>query len=417
MNKCLSLVVMSLIAASCQNKTDNMEVFHPYDEAILQQAQEIKINHVDFDFEEYRNSEYYEKGVFKFSDVFSKVEYVKLESSEDAYLGTIQKMFVTEDDEFIFFDQNNRAILRFAANGKFLNRIGVCGHAQNEYIHPYYVQYDQKSRLVYVADREQKCIKVYSKDGKYVRTINIGYFVGDFGIIDDNNIAVFSGFWGFHKPGETAYPIKIHDYDGNLIAQYAPYTFENKDYSITNNNAHVNVNGKLICNEQWSSLVYTFEGAKPKPLYNLNFGDKQIPQNMIKNATTPKTIYDWQRENDCIRCDLFFDNPHYIIMQLIEDGSFITYIQNKKDPNHPVIKLRGTNDMNGLAETNVFVHAQNDKMYFLLEPFDLQHQAELLEINPEYMKKAHGDIKDADIALLKDLSKNNNYVIQICTLK
>ena len=104
-------------------------------------------------------------------------------------------------------------------------------------------------------------------------------------------------------------------------------------------------------------------------------------------------------------------------MQLVEDGSFITYIQNKKDPNHPVIKLRGTNDMNGLAETNVFVHAQNDKMYFLLEPFDLQHQVELLEIDPEYMKKAHGDIKDADVALLKDLSKNNNYVIQICTLK
>ena len=97
--------------------------------------------------------------------------------------------------------------------------------------------------------------------------------------------------------------------------------------------------------------------------------------------------------------------------------SFITYIQDKKDPNHPLIKLFGDNDMYGIASSNVFELAQNDKMYVLLEPFNLQHLVELLDTNPDYMKRKCSEIKDSDVALLKDLAGNTNHIIQICTLK
>ena len=416
MNYLSFLLLSSTLLLACSTGKE-VKDFHPYDETWGKQAQEIKIDNIDFDFNEYRNSNYYEKGAYKFSDVFSKIEYVKLESSEEAYLGEIQKMFVTPNNEFIFFDENNRSILRFAPDGKFMNKIGACGHAKQEFVHPYTIQYDQLSNHVFVADREQSCIKEYDLDGKFVKSINIGYYVDDFGIIDDKYLAVFSGFWTPHRPDETAYPIKIHDYEGNLIAQYAPYTFQNKDYDVCSFESHLNSNGTLTCNEHWSSLVYTFEGSTPKPLYYLNFGDKQIPQSMIKNSTTPVTVDDWLRENEHIECDHFYDNPQHIIMQLSNGRSFITYIQDKKDPNHPLIKLFGDNDMYGIASSNVFELAQNDKMYVLLEPFNLQHLVELLDTNPDYMKRKCGEIKDSDVALLKDLAGNTNHIIQICTLK
>lgn len=402
--------LLNTLLPSCSTQ-DECSVFDPYDENLLQQAQRIEIGKIDFDWDEYNNSDYYEKGTYKFSELFSKVEYVKLDTIEEAYIGVITKIIVTESNEIIIFDENNSSILRFASNGKFLNRIGSRGHSKQEYIEPGYVQYDERSKHIFVSDGHSQCLKEYSLDGKHIRDIKVGYYFHEFGIIDENYFVVFSDL-GYPKPGDTAYYIKIHDFNGNLIKEYAPYNSERNEFHTLSAKTYQNICGKLYCNTRWTSLIYTFEGITPKPLYNIDFGNQQIDQSFVKSAKHPLEIGNWIREHDAIHCSQFFDNPRHIIIRLVnKNGDIITYIQSKSNPNKKIIKLNSDNDMSGILCTNNFNLAQNDKLYFTYEPDNIKYH-----IN-SVVSKPNKNIKESDIDVLKDLSKNNNLVIQICTLK
>ena len=413
MKKSAILLCSTLLLIGCQRQTEQnvVENFNPFDESQWKLAQEIKADNIDLDMENER-----EMDMYKFSDLFSKVEYVKLDTVPEALFGEMDKLIVTEKGEYIIFDRGNALILHFAADGKFLNKIGAKGHAKQEYLWPGTVQYDEKSQKVFVSDATGH-LKEYALDGTFLKDIDIQCHLSQFGIIDDQHFATF-GYY-YQESGEVDHHIKIYDFEGNLQAQYVPYQAEPTMIPFVSLDSYVNVGCHLLCNEYDTPLIYTFEGTTPKPLYYINFGKMTVPGDLAlnRNIKDHSSTRDWFRSHDFYNIGRFFDNPRHLIVTLSKivgnEGYELLLIHDKEHPNHTQIKFMGINDLGGLISTHQLMFAQDDKLYFPHEPSIIEDFLSRLDQAPEYQ----GRIKDADITLRNELAANNNHILQICTLK
>ena len=122
----LLIVSISLFCTSCNTPTHSVLDLYSNTSS---RTPVIKIHGCDFD----RSKELPKNLDFRFSELYSNVEYIKLEDTEVSSLGEVASIQITKDNDFIVFDSNNKKILRFDATGKFTNAIGCQGKAKNEY--------------------------------------------------------------------------------------------------------------------------------------------------------------------------------------------------------------------------------------------------------------------------------------------
>lgn len=103
------------------------------------------------------------------SDAVQKVDIVPLETTDESLINDLT--FVEISDKFIFIYQlKNSEILRFARDGKFLNKIGKKGQGPGEYTYIDGLQIDESKSEVY-AITTANGVLVYDFEGTFKRQI------------------------------------------------------------------------------------------------------------------------------------------------------------------------------------------------------------------------------------------------------
>ena len=103
------------------------------------------------------------------SDAVQKVDIVPLETTDESLINDLT--FVEISDKFIFVYQlKNSEILRFARDGKFLNKIGKKGQGPGEYTYISGLQIDENKGEVY-AITTANGVLVYDFEGRFKRQI------------------------------------------------------------------------------------------------------------------------------------------------------------------------------------------------------------------------------------------------------
>lgn len=103
------------------------------------------------------------------SDAVEKVDIVPLETTDESLINDLTLIEVT--DNFIFiYQRKNSEILRFARNGKFLNKIGRKGQGPGEYTYISSLQIDENKGEVY-AITTANGVLVYDFEGNFKRQI------------------------------------------------------------------------------------------------------------------------------------------------------------------------------------------------------------------------------------------------------
>jgi len=103
------------------------------------------------------------------TDAVQKVDIVPLETTDESLINDLTLIEVT--DEFIFiYQRKSSEILRFARNGKFLNKIGRKGQGPGEYTYIGGLQIDQNKEEVY-AITTANGVLVYDFEGNFKRQI------------------------------------------------------------------------------------------------------------------------------------------------------------------------------------------------------------------------------------------------------
>ena len=378
--------------------------FNPYDRPEDSTIIAIPIE-IPFDLEKDKFSEAVR---FCYSDIFSNVDYIKLSDTQDISLGSIDKFEVLKDESIVVLDRTNGCICRFDSVGHFLNQIGQRGHAGDEYITAEDFQYDYFNEEIVINDRNSGALKIYDLDGRYKRSLTLGLYFSSFGVISKDYYVVNMDYSESPEEGETSYNLKIIDRNGDVVKELVPYT-SSEHQNFVWEEMFKNSNGVLICNDYCSSLLFTFIGLETKPMYYLDFEENMIPNKIrsSREANIGKKVI----------CRKFYETDSYFILLLEQKSMLLTCIIDKQNLSKSFIKLKGYNDVKGIVGRQLFSYVHNNKIYYIFDPYEIQGFLDNIDNERAKIERRNGNVTPQDIELLKDLSKNVNPIIQICTMK
>lgn len=102
------------------------------------------------------------------SEIAEKVEYVPLQTVDNALLSSILNFSVTDD---YFFIKNESDVMIFDKKGKYLSNLFVVGNGPGEAF-AYCFTVDNQGKYVYVYDHRKRDVKSYSFSGDFKGTIS-----------------------------------------------------------------------------------------------------------------------------------------------------------------------------------------------------------------------------------------------------
>lgn len=111
----------------------------------------------------------------KLSSYFSSLEFIPLETNEEALLGRINKLYVYHDTLFILDKVGSKGVFMFnRKDGTFLGRIGSIGTGPGEYTNPEDFTIDTEKRRLYLLDLDKQQMHEYELGNcKYLSTIDL----------------------------------------------------------------------------------------------------------------------------------------------------------------------------------------------------------------------------------------------------
>ncbi|MDL2244589.1 6-bladed beta-propeller [Parabacteroides sp. OttesenSCG-928-J18] len=110
-----------------------------------------------------------------FSDYFSKVTAIVLETHDDAIIGDVSGIQVTDSLIFILDKLRTNSLYAFKKDGTFVRRIGSNGQGPEEYIDVSDFTIDPQNEEIYLMDPESNKINIYNyQTGQFIRSIKLG---------------------------------------------------------------------------------------------------------------------------------------------------------------------------------------------------------------------------------------------------
>jgi DNA-binding beta-propeller fold protein YncE len=129
--------------------------------------------------------------------------------------------FAPNGDFFIADGYGNSRVVKFDKGGKYLMAWGHKGKGEGEFNLPHAVRLDSKGNL-YVADRENNRIQVFTQDGKYVRQFG-GFAPYGLFITPDDRVFVADG---------RANRIRVMDLNGKVITSWGSPGAKPEDFNL-----------------------------------------------------------------------------------------------------------------------------------------------------------------------------------------
>ncbi len=253
---------------------------------------------------------------------------IPLETNEESLISQINKVKLY-DSCFFIEDQNQRAILIFDINGKYLNKISRYGRGRGEYID--IMDFDIYNGYIYLLSRGLGKILRYDLKGKYIDSS--GELDDDYTniiVMNDNNILMFA-----NSCGTTSMNYKILDWKSNEILSEWDNYGKNAGMIMSGYFMNRTEDGFLL-SKAYDHTLYKYDTLGYDKLIALEFPstDKipDKPQNFFE-----KSKYIHSRGMcviECIDQAMIYNNLLYIyyscmetrIVNGIEAGAFMTYM-------------------------------------------------------------------------------------------
>ena len=368
-SKYISFFVLILTFISCENRESNS--------LLNDKATEIKIDLSNSD-------------ILPISELFSKIEYVKLNSPDNQIIGPFVKK-VIQNDKIALFDNQNSSIWVFNTDGEFINRIEIkAGNGPGEMMHLNDITFADDGTIHALG--AMKVLK-FDLTGKLLNEFIINAAIYQFAYLSPAGI--YAGFannsfnLGFENiSGDN---IILFDEDGEVIDSYLPIDerFDGLIYSTFNNFPRYDNKQLLFIHLVDKIFEITTNGYKIK--YRLNFGKNSIPDEIFDRRSRYPRPLDFFR-NEVVDKDFVAyivqvgENNNNLILTLRSNHQNYTVIFNKKT-NESAVYSNLVNDIDFGPFPNLYT-VHNNKVYARIEATDIINFAERIqendkEISPE----------------------------------
>jgi hypothetical protein len=210
------------------------------------------------------------------SEIADDITYIPLDNGFPISLIYRTRYFIKNS---IYISALNSGVMVFDRNGKFIRKIGSIGRGPGEYVSCFNFAVDENTESVYVLNGSLSIIKVYSKNGTFLRDISLK----DFGDGADQFVCFSSHLLiPFHLQfGDSRYDWIILDTLGRVVSK--------KNRTITPFTSNWLIGGGLyefdnkIC--QWNPFSDTVFSIQTDLKYQTSFlfspGDHRLPRSSI----------------------------------------------------------------------------------------------------------------------------------------
>ncbi|WP_147679227.1 6-bladed beta-propeller [Algibacter pacificus] len=275
----------------------------------------------------------------RIGDYIDSCFYVKLQTGKNNYMGQIKKILIANDTIFIK-DKNSKSIFIYTMEGKLIKKINDEGRGPNEYssITDFTIDWTHNKLKIY-DDRMRKQIS-YNYEGNFLSINKVKNYARNISYVGGEKFAFYNNYNGL--VGDDNHNLRISDQSEKNIDRYFPYdkkltskTVRGKwDYFWTSNEVDVNMV------KYYDNNIYRLEGSTIYPKYHFDFGQFNLPQDIILNSLNSGSNYVHSLSN-------LFESKNTLTVNYLFKNSNILLFYNKNTSNMVFPRSR-----NWVNETN-----------------------------------------------------------------
>lgn len=357
-----------------------------------------------------------------YSQLFSAVEYIPLETMDESLLAEISRLDILDDGRILVFDGNKESVCLFGKDGEFLWKIGDRGNAYNEYSSIKDATYDRYNNQVIILDAVTNRLLFYSIEGQFFSSIELTCYPSSISVIDKDYLCLFLNYTDFSSKHSVSHNIRIINRKGDLCSELLEYSNNIRNFHPAYEKVFCQSEHTLYLNPPFSSVIYKVSADSLSPVFCFDFGEKSISEETFMDADVSfsESISIMQRG---IFIYSFLKTPSYLFLKLSNCGSIYLCVMNTKNPHSKLVSAHVKNDIYGYVSSSFPVAAKGNKCYHIIESTVFERYRETIEKNGGVCYNVvEGKIvktvpKQAEMKLLNLIHDGDNPVIQVCTLK
>lgn len=230
------------------------------------------------------------------TDVISpEYRIIPLETSEECIIGHVDDV-VRDDSLLLVVDQWNSYVYSFDLNGKFLNRIGRKGHAEDEYVEMMNVAIDKRNNRVCVYDGDSQKLVFYDYQGNFLGKESLYFEFRHMAFANDGS-RVFLTLPYTHEDYKAidAFQLTVTDGKGMPLhgvlpdKGYPKYKLDNSPFAVGIKKAlHSNPDGVYYIDILNPDTIWRVNEKECVPFLAADFGEPFTTPESYREMTTQK---------------------------------------------------------------------------------------------------------------------------------
>jgi 6-bladed beta-propeller len=262
MNKLIFLMLAIALLTSCQKSNDNKTV----------KDQPTLIRLVDNLEKSTPNR--------KFKDLFRITKVIKLQSDEQSFIASLNKMILVEN-ELIILDKKYASVKVFDVEGKFINTIAKVGQGPGEFTRIFDMDHieNDNSLLIYSNDDMKMC--KFGLDGVLKKETRVPFYSCYFTSIGNDSLVFFVNYNSSEY--NDKHNLIVTDSKFNVLEKYFPYT---RNFASSSSGMLVKSNNNILYNDAYEGNIYQFLNGKMYLKYQVDLGKYCVPLDMTQTFSS-----------------------------------------------------------------------------------------------------------------------------------
>jgi hypothetical protein len=203
------------------------------------------------------------------SEIGKNAKLISLETNLNCVVGNFSWLVFMDHDNIIY--RSDKKILIFDSNGNYLNKIDAVGNGPGEYTTIVGIAIDPIIKNIFILDKD--AIKIFHFNGKFMKTIELGYFPsGLYRTIDKQNfVSVSQSYKEINRD-----MLVLYDSNFKKIKTFKSKNSENlnkirQDFFFALN--PYEVDNKVFYNEPYVDTIFEITNKQLKPHYIIESGE------------------------------------------------------------------------------------------------------------------------------------------------
>lgn len=339
------------------------------------------------------------------SDIITEHTYIKLETSDNSLLGSIDQIEILHDRIYILDNNKTNSIFIFSIQGKFIKKLEAKGNGPGEFISPLSFKVDPKG-YIYVLDRVlNRLLKYQLNDLSFIEEIILPYPSPlSFSITNNNDLFIY--YYPIRKNSVlNKKQFVIADKTGTIIKTLYEGSSSGKILHGNPNNIYT-YKKEIRVYPYFTNKIYKIKNDSISNCYNLFWGKYAMPDERLfdKYENSGDIMNEiFTGEKDWIRYLYVYETDDVLLVKYYIKENLYLSCWNKHTKNIVNTKIKSIIDDLGMGGTFPLpIGTCKKQMIGIINPIDVDIK----------------QVKDKELlSLLENMTEESNPLIIIYSIK